>query len=249
MTQLLALALAGVLASTAAGPAPSPAAFGPVTPSDAQDAARIDAEGRKHFEAGNFAEAAALYARAHELDPRPTYLYHWAQAERRAGNCPVAAQLYRRYLAHDVGPENEAAARKNLARCGYADEPVDTAEPVVTPASEPALDRAPAPDRTAWLRDHWALTLVGLGGGSLLAAAILGGGAAAQIQRANDATVEGDYVRHADRAGTLRVAAIATGAIGGALLVAGVTRWLVVRRRDRRAAPHGSAGGVVVLRF
>jgi hypothetical protein len=242
MTPLLALALAGVLASSAPEPTPPPASA-PPHPEAVQEAAQADAEGRRHFEAGNFAEAAALYARAHGKDPRPTYLYHWAQAERRAGNCPVAAQLYRRYLEHDVGPENDAAARKNLARCGYADEPVDAPEPAVleVDATTGATPRGGARRDTTWLRDPWGITLVGLGGGGLLAAAILGGGSAAEIRRANRATIEDDYARHADRAGTLRVAAIATGAIGAALLVGGITRWLLVRRRDRRAATRGTA--------
>jgi tetratricopeptide (TPR) repeat protein len=248
MTELLALALAGALVGSTAEPAPHDAP-GPPSPEAAEDAARADAEGRRHFEAGNFAEAAALYARAHAQDPRPIYLYHWAQAERRAGNCPVAAQLYRRYLEYDVGPENEAAAKKNLARCGYADEPVDTVEPAV-PVDEAKVGTpsGPAPrDRNAWLRDPWGITLVGLGGGGLLAAAILGGGSSAQLDRAGEATVEDDYARHADRAGTLRVAAIATGAIGAALLVGGITRWLLVRRRDRRAAQ--STTSLVMIRF
>jgi tetratricopeptide (TPR) repeat protein len=190
MTELLALALAGALVGSTAEPAPHDAP-GPPSPEAAEDAARADAEGRRHFEAGNFAEAAALYARAHAQDPRPIYLYHWAQAERRAGNCPVAAQLYRRYLEYDVGPENEAAAKKNLARCGYADEPVDTVEPAV-PVDEAKVGTpsGPAPrDRNAWLRDPWGITLVGLGGGGLLAAAILGGGSSAQLDRAGEATV------------------------------------------------------------
>jgi tetratricopeptide (TPR) repeat protein len=256
MTQLLALALVGALGSPATEPTPpppvaDPAPAGDESPVDAtQEAATADAEGRRHFEAGNFAEAAALYARAHAQDPRPAYLYRWAQAERRAGNCPAAAQLYRRYLEHDVGPENEVAARKNLARCGYADEPVDTAEPAAA-ASPPPQDRTPAPalpHPRAWLRDPWGITLAGLGGGGLLAAAILGGGSAAEIRRANDAAVEDEYVRHAARADTLRVAAITTGVIGAALLVGGVTRWLLVRRRDRRAAGAHSAG-LLTLRF
>jgi tetratricopeptide (TPR) repeat protein len=207
------------------------------------------AEGQAHYDAGNFAEAAAAFAEAHARDPSPDYLYRWAQAERRAGNCPAAVQLYRRYLDNELPPENVEAAEKNLARCGYAEAP-----PASTPLDESDANASAVPppvdveDRPrVWWADPLGTTLVAVGGAAVIAGVGLGIGSGRQTRLAREATVEEDYILHADRSESLRIAAIVTAAVGGALLVGGVVRWALLARgaRTRRTTRPVS----FVLRF
>ena len=197
-------------------------------------------QGQRHYQAGNFADAAAAFAEAHATDPRPDYLYRWAQAERRAGNCPVAAQLYRRYLENDLPPENAEAARKNLARCGYTEAapeetPLDTDEGP-TEAPPPRIDEPVEPPPKKWWRDPLGTSLVTVGGVAVITAIGLGAGSARQLRLARAATVEDDYIRHADRLQPMRIAAIVVGSIGGALLVGGIIRWTLVAKQKTTTA-------------
>jgi tetratricopeptide (TPR) repeat protein len=210
-------------------------------------AAEFVARGQAHYDAGDFADAAAEFAEAYSRDPRPDYLYRWAQAERRAGNCPAAAQLYRRYLENDLPPENVDAAEKNLARCGYAETP-----PPPTPLDEsdagatfvpPASDVEPPP--RPWWTDPLGASLVAVGGVGVVVGVGLGIGSARETRLAREATVEEDYIRHADRGESMRVAAIVTAAVGTALLVGGVVRWAVLAR----TRPGRERAAAFVLRF
>jgi tetratricopeptide (TPR) repeat protein len=203
------------------------------------------AQGQQHYRAGNFADAAAAFAEAHATDPRPEYLYRWAQAERRAGNCPVAAQLYRRYLGHDLPPENAEAARKNLARCGYtepgpAETALDTAGEGSAADPPVAVDEPPPPTPPQWWRDPLGTSFVVVGGALVVTGIGLGIGSARQLRLARAATVEDDYIRHAGRLQPMRIAAIVTGSIGAALLVGGIVRWaLVARGKTAHARAEG----------
>jgi tetratricopeptide (TPR) repeat protein len=226
---ILGVALAAVLAAPLSG--------------SAED---FVAEGQAHYDAGNFAEAAAAFAEAHGRDPRPDYLYRWAQAERRAGNCPAAVQLYRRYLQNDLPMENAEAAEKNLARCGYAEAP-----PPATPLDESDVGASAVPSpvdhqhpRRPWYADPLGTSLVAVGGAGVIVGVGLGIASARETRSAREATVEEQYIRRAERSDSLRIAAIVTAAVGGALLVGGVVRWAVLARRGR--APTKNA---LVVRF
>lgn len=193
------------------------------------------ARGEQQYAAGHFPEAAAEFAQAHALDAQPAYLYRWAQAERRAGNCPVAVQLYRRYLRHELPAENVEAAQKNLARCGHA-EPVDPPPATVLDASSGPQPRGEVEydRRPPWWQDPAGVSLVAIGTAGLAAGGVIGGVAQAHRQRAADATVEERYADHEQRFESLRTAAVVTAAVGAALVVGGVIRWAVVARRSRR---------------
>ncbi len=209
-----------------------------------QEAAALIARGQSHYDAGDFAEAAAAWAQAYALDPRPDYLFRWAQAERRAGNCPVATQLYRRYLEYDLHPDNVAAAQKNLARCGWAETPppptaLDEPDAGTTPVPAPVDEGEP---RRAWWADPLGTSLVAAGGVGVVVGVGLGIGSARHTRLARDASVEQEYIRHADLSQSLRIGAIVTAAVGTALLVGGIVRWAVVARggssrRNASAAP------------
>lgn len=74
-------------------------------------------EAKEAFAAKDYRRAADALARAHTLEPQPQLLHAQAQAERLAGRCAKASQLYIEYL--DTGPSQESAApvRWNLSLC------------------------------------------------------------------------------------------------------------------------------------
>jgi hypothetical protein len=196
------------------------------------------------YNAGRFAEASAAFAETYRLDPAPRHIYGWAQSERRAGNCPAAVALYRRYLEQDLPPQNVEAARKNLLRCGHVWDPSDSAQidldglrlSPTTPVPATAHEPTTAADDTSWSKDPWAATLVGFAGGNLVASVGLLGGWSRARSQAEDAPTEGDYARQLERARSLQIGSIVTAALGAGLLVGGIVRYVVVRHRARAVA-------------
>jgi len=178
---------------------------------------------------GDFAEASAAYAAAYEADPNPDYLYGWAQSERRAGNCARAVTLYREYASLPVSEAAKEAAAKNALRCGedlaQTEQPPAPAAVDAAPAHEPSAARS---DR--WRRDVLGLTLVTAGGAVGIATLVLAADSAQQQRLAEDANIEAQYARKADRATMTRTAAVVCGAVAAAAVTAGVVRLIVVSR-------------------
>ncbi|MEM6989883.1 MAG: hypothetical protein AAF721_05285 [Myxococcota bacterium] len=56
-------------------------------------------EARTHFDAGRHSEAAAALEAAYGQAPEPDVLFNWANAERLAGHCERAVELYDRFIA------------------------------------------------------------------------------------------------------------------------------------------------------
>ena len=215
---------------------------------------------------GFFGEASASYATAYELDPDPVYLYGWAQAERRAGNCPRAVELYREYAALDVSDAAREAARKNALRCGGSldtveqepveeqpveEEPVEEETPEIGPVEPAGGEVVDTPGKDGgvepWMRDTPAISLLTTGGAIGLVAVVLGVGSASERRKATEAEVEVDYARHIDRSTRLRTGAIVCGVLGGAAIIGGAVRYFIVARRAR---PRVSASGAgLSIRF
>jgi tetratricopeptide (TPR) repeat protein len=199
----------------------------------------IVARAESAYLAERWEEASTAFAEAYAIDPNPVYLYARAQAERLAGRCTTALDLYDRYL--ESRPPDEAAheARINRARC-------EVAVPKNGPPGAPEPDTATAGDRTPerpWYRDPIGGALVGVGGLSTIVGGSVLGIAIAQDARAIDSSTEGEFVDAKDRARVRHRVGIALISVGAALLVAGAVRWtLVARRRPNRRATLGPAG-------
>lgn len=74
-------------------------------------------EAREAFERADYSAAAAAIEAAYLIEPAPGLLYPWAQAERQAGECESAIDLYRRFIETNPEPELVEAARGNIGRC------------------------------------------------------------------------------------------------------------------------------------
>ena len=81
------------------------------------DAAEAFEHAKASYAAGDFAAAATAFRAAFEADPQADYLFGWAQAVRRGGDCPGAMAQYRRLLAMQLSDEQAAATRQAMSRC------------------------------------------------------------------------------------------------------------------------------------
>ncbi len=200
-----------------------------------EHAARADAL----YAREEFAEASVAYATAYKADPNPNYLYGWAQAERRAGNCAHAVDLYREYVSLDVSEEAREVAAKNVRRCGGDIEPQTpttetTRPPPPTLVTDPQTDPSPPTDdpERSWRSDPLGLALVSGGGALGVASLVLAVDSAQQRRLADDADIEAQYARKLNRANKTRTAGIVCGSLAGVALVAGVVRLVLVSRSE-----------------
>jgi tetratricopeptide (TPR) repeat protein len=206
-----------------------------------------------------WADAAAAFARAYEIDPRPEYVFARAQALRFSGDCARAIDGYRDFIALDPPRGAIDEAREHIATCGGDPEASPPAEPSPDRAAEPvasAPQPAPGPEVTPsrerqapnaarrWWRDPTGHVL----GWTGLAAAAVGTGflveGLARRERGERATDEQSY-RDARRGGaSLLHAGIPLVAVGGALVLGAVIRFAVIARAEHRGARrHARSSG------
>jgi tetratricopeptide (TPR) repeat protein len=207
-----------------------------------QSAAEYAQRGDALYMEGAFVEAGEAYASAYLDDPNPDYLYAWAQAERLAGNCPNAVELYREYAGLDVPTKARDAAYTNADKCGVDIRPAAPPPPSETPVRvqpQPQSQTRPVSDdrhprRAAWRTDGLGLGLIAAGGAMTVAAPLLAVGSRQQRDRSANANTEAQYARTLERANQARTAAIICGSLGAAAFIAGTIRLATVQRAENR---------------
>jgi hypothetical protein len=187
------------------------------------------------------------------LEPRPVFLFAWAQAERLSGDCQSAVVLYRKFLDEGPPEAQATAAQANLARCegALATRPEDLAD-LLQPAPKAAVDSAtlatapPVPTVTRspdngrslapWQRDPLGTALVvggtvGLGVGVTFLVLSY-----SDEEAADSAASYGEYGTLIERAQDRRTIAYVLGAGGVALAVGGVVHYVWLKRETRGPA-------------
>ena len=210
------------------------------------------AEAETAFREQRWIDAAAAFAAAYELDPRPEYLYAQAQAERMGGECERAITTYRRFLAADPPDQAAKDARANMSKCAAVlpaleASPGPPAEAAVEPppaiVDDPSNPTEPSPvvDGPSWYRDPWGGVLtwtgVALGGAG---GALLGEAHRRRDRAENspDEQVYRDTMRGAPLMSRLGIGLLSA---GGALLVSGIIRYATV---GRSRGPRRTAGAL-----
>ncbi len=180
------------------------------------------------FETHDYAAAVRDLEAAFALDPRRELLFAEAQAKRLSGDCRGAVVLYQRFLTTRPPALQVDATQIALARC--AQELASKPAVVLVPTPPPP---PPKPQPPRWSRDPLGLGLtgagvvaVGVGLGFLVAGEVARGDAA-------NATSYAAFTSRWSTAGTRLDVAASALAIGGALVAAGATRLLLVRRHAR----------------
>lgn len=215
-----------------------------------EKARQLADRGRASHEAGDFGAAIAAYTEAYAIAPSAALLFNLAQAYRLRGSCDDAALMYRRYLDTSPSLDARVIAEGHLAtveRCAHKVSlsiPLDEQERAAVPAVAKRQDEErEAKADPGLLQQRIGLGMV-LGGGLALAGATY----FALDAREAEADVEDGYARGGkghDLAPNLaaidargqRSATLATwlGIGGGALVIGGVTSYLLGRRAERAA--------------
>jgi tetratricopeptide (TPR) repeat protein len=79
-----------------------------------KEARSLTVQAKTAFDAGHFAEAAALLVRAYAASPSSTLLYNMGRAYQQAGDRANAIVAYERYLASASAPPDEGAIRHTI---------------------------------------------------------------------------------------------------------------------------------------
>jgi tetratricopeptide (TPR) repeat protein len=184
-----------------------------------EDANAEAARGKSLYVSGDFRAAADAYRKAYELDAQSEYLFGWAQALRRGGDCAAALELYSKLLAMPLSETDTAATHQSMARCD---------------ATKSAVRRDP------WYRDRRGNVLTG---GGIIA---IGVGTWLTVQSVSDeraaraAPTYGEHDRLGDRATVLRVVGISALALGAVSTSLGVYSY---RTRGTPQRAVGAWGG------
>ena len=201
------------------------------TPTTADGQARFET-GSAAYAAGDFARASEEFSAGYGVEPWSGFLFAWAQAERRAGDCTEAIELYRRFLATKPSVKAEQLAADGIGACNGS---LGTPPPMVItlPAPPPVAPPRPLPPRP--FRHKLAVTLGALG--------VAGAGTGVTFyllaRRDGDAALRAasypEAERLHDRAGTRTTIARIAGGVGGALCVAAAIRFALAgpAPRDR----------------
>ncbi|MDX2020887.1 MAG: hypothetical protein SF187_11665 [Deltaproteobacteria bacterium] len=102
--------LRGIVVHAAEAPPDS----APVVDADA-DGDRLFAQGKLHYELGEYSEAIVYFRRAYEKTRDPGFLFNVAQAHRLLGKCRQALQVYSHFLRLAPEHPNAVAAASNVS--------------------------------------------------------------------------------------------------------------------------------------
>lgn len=200
------------------------------------------------FEAGRFAEAADAFGDAYEATGDAAFLFGRAQALRRAGNCGATIEVLEQFIGTHPPASDVAEAERVIGECrtvlGDSEpDPVPEVEPLSDPVQpEPGPDPEPKPepkrDRSAWSRDVTGGVLLGTGVFATVAGVGAYAGGVAMARERDEA--ESGFESRQRRVRATSGAGIALMAVGGALMVGAVVRYVLVSRRSpsRPVARH-----------
>lgn len=186
------------------------------------------------FVDGNFAEAAVAFEEAYRLHGDPALLFGRAQAQRRSGDCQGAIDTFEQFI--ETGPPDAdiQEAKGVIEACEEIlgeDAATDAAgaDPVPPPKLPPEETPPPKPKR-----DPLGGALLGSGLGLVGLGTVL---YAVGFGRASDRDPgeehETTYERRETQSRRLAVSGITLLAVGGALTVGGIVRYVIVKQRRR----------------
>lgn len=242
-----------------------------MSPAFADGAADHVAAGKRAFAEQRYAEAAAEFRAAYDLQPDPKLLYSIAQAQRLAGDCTGAIASYEQFIATKSDPKLSEFSKENIARCKeqLAKEPPPPPPPVeqpvepppppppppverpVAPAMPPRAEQPVAPAGGApWYRDYVGDALLGGGAAAIVVGSVVWLGGRSAASAANDATDYATFVAKRDAASsavTRQAVGIGVGIAGVALAIGGVVHFTVA---GRPGEVHATGSGVAArVRF
>jgi tetratricopeptide (TPR) repeat protein len=254
-----AFRVAFVLCSLCALPSGSAFAAGPPKdPPAAADKARAADLVKKSVEAyrqGDFKQAIALLDEAYALDPQPVLTYNRARAQEGLGNVDEAISGYEQFLAQEPNAPDRGAIEQRLVTLRRQreertalekerDARRDSAEPAPVAAPVPNTHSQPGPaahpDVVSPPSRHsvFPYVVAGVGVVGLAVGGVLGLSALSRKDEAASEPVQRSAIDLKDEADGLATASTAAFIVGGVLVAAGAT-WWVLDRGLFKAQPGG----------
>lgn len=228
----------------------APAGVVSAKPSDPK-AIELGKKGNEQFKDGDYESAKSSFEAAYEIEPDPAFVFGIGQALNQMGDCRGAIRKYDEVKdSPDAASELRALAEQAMLACA---EKVANEEPVTTPAEGDSSDDTAEEDTTEgeldteatalpedtgppprkWYKDPLGDTLVAVGiAGTAAGIGLL---AAAQLEQNKDSPTYSEFDERLDKVRTLRIAGGVTLGVGGALLIGGVIRWVVLGVRPKSA--------------
>ena len=185
------------------------------------------------FVEGDFAAAAIAFEEAYRLHGDPALLFGWAQAQRRSGDCRGAIDTFEKFI--ETGPP-EADVQEAKGVIEACEEILGEDEAAAAPVSDPVppAELPPEDEPPKKRRDPLAGALLGSGLGLVGLGTVLyavGWGLAADRDPGEEH--ETTYEQRERRTRGLGISGITFLAVGGALTVGGIVRYVIVKQRRR----------------
>lgn len=146
MNRWFILAALGV--STSAPAQPGGTTSADAHTADADKAAALYDEGKRHFDLGEYSAAIASWRRSYLLSSEPLLLFNIGQAYRLSGNCAQANRFYRNYRRAVPEPQNRAELEQAMAVCAGVEPATRDAETKPPEPAETKPTETPAPRLT-----------------------------------------------------------------------------------------------------
>jgi len=246
---LASLALTSALPATARAQGKSAA---PGAQSPQARAADLFNKGAEAYRRGEFQQAVTLLLEAHALDPQPVLLYNLARAYEGLGNIEAAIDTFTRYLEADPKAPDRGAIEQRLGTLKrqrderLALEKQRDAERTRADQEKAERERkAPTPAPAPHERSVGPYVVAGVGVAGLATGVIFGLMATSKHDGAALAsTPQQDAIDQQNSAKSLATISTVSFIVGGALVAAGATWWVI----DGKSAGKPATGTARALR-
>jgi hypothetical protein len=211
-------------------------------------AADLFKKGSEAYLRGDFAQSIALLDEAYTLDPQPVLIYNLARAHEGLGHIDEAITQYERYLSKEPTSRDRGAIEQRIAtlRNQRDDRAALEKERAAAVARErAALDKQRAqpvtepPPAEPHRRSPYPYVVAGAGAAGVVTGMVFGLLALSREDAAKEEGVQSKSIDLRDTGKTFATVSNVSFVVGGVLLAAGVTWWVLDGPRSNRtgAAP------------
>lgn len=216
-------------------------------------------EGNKKFTEGDFEGAREAFEKGYKIEPDPVFLYGMGQALNQLGDCKGAIRKYKKVEESPVADaELRQLSQAAIYACAdkLASEDGDPPPPVDDPVDDPIEDDPieddpvgdpiddPVTDDNRSKGKKWYLDPLG---DSLVAVGLAGTGAgvgllvAAQLEQDKEAASYEEFDERQRKVRNFRIGGGVAAGVGGALLIGGIVRWVLVGTRQPKDSAAAAA--------
>lgn len=229
----LAIACASARAGAQAAPV-TPATTAPPSAAARARAADLFKKSVETYRSGDFKQTIDLLNEAYALEPQPVLLYNLARAQEGIGNNDAAIETYEKFLAQEPNAKDRGAIEQRLATLRrQRDERIALEKKSAQPAAQPV---EPPPERPVHRRSVLPYVVGGVGVAGIAAGAVFGLLASSKRDDAVAAPAQRDALDLEDQAKSRATLSNVSFIVGGVLLAAGVTWWVLDLNASKKTA-------------